>query len=298
MTSLNQQPQNPSTDPLDLLTPEEVTAFKIAAANKSATANKAGFVAPPLNVAEGDSWFDFILGTDVIDCLRDRHGYQIQNFARAGDTLENMILGNIVDANGKSVPAGIQQVLLTIKQVKPRLLFFSGGGNDVVGEKLVTYLNHHDFDPNHPLQEAYVKYMFNEVFHGYLSILIKKVSEANPGTMIVMHGYGRPIPNGQGAGFWGLSFVGPWMLPALMQKHIPKDKHRELINRLIDEYNAMLAKLASEHPKQFVYVDLRSVISDSDWRDELHLNNSAFARVADEIHRVIDKRLQDSTKHK
>lgn len=45
-------------------------------------------------VAEGDSWFDYFPGTDFIDCLRKHHGYYLEkNYAKAGDTLENMIYG-------------------------------------------------------------------------------------------------------------------------------------------------------------------------------------------------------------
>lgn len=53
-------------------------------------------------VAEGDSWFDYLPGTDLVDCLRYHHGYYIKNYAKAGDTLENMIYGTGIndDFNG------------------------------------------------------------------------------------------------------------------------------------------------------------------------------------------------------
>ena len=41
-------------------------------------------------VAEGDSWFDYKISADLIDCLRKFHGYKIKNYAKLGDTLENM----------------------------------------------------------------------------------------------------------------------------------------------------------------------------------------------------------------
>jgi lysophospholipase L1-like esterase len=278
---IKQSKEDPTV--LDDLTPEEVEAFKSLAINsKFLSFNTFGYT-----VAEGDSWFDFLPGTDIIDCLRARHKYQIQNFAKAGDTLENMILGNVVDSDGHGLPANIQRALKVIQDVKPNVFLFSGGGNDVAGDDFVTYLNHHNFDPDNPLRVDFVDYMFNTVFQKYLEKMLDMVKLAHADTKIVMHGYGYPIPTGKGVGFFGFNFVGPWLLPGLLRKKIPESKRRTIIKALIDQYNDMLKRLSEKHAGRFIYVDLRQIITDTDWRDELHLKNSAYARVSDEIHRVI-----------
>jgi hypothetical protein len=62
---------------------------------------------------------------------------------------------------------------------------------------------------------------------------------------------------------------------------------RKVVFQVIDAFNAMLASVARRHDR-FEYVDLRGLLDpDRDWVNELHLRNSAYARVADEFHRVI-----------
>src|SRR5882724_2071065 len=40
-------------------------------------------------LAQGDSWFDYPPGTDLIDCLHRNHGHTITNIAVAGSTLND-----------------------------------------------------------------------------------------------------------------------------------------------------------------------------------------------------------------
>lgn len=44
-------------------------------------------------VAEGDSWFDYPPHRDILDHLVDLYGWRVRRLSRAGDTLENMVLG-------------------------------------------------------------------------------------------------------------------------------------------------------------------------------------------------------------
>src|SRR5262245_26532291 len=54
--------------------------------------------APPATlVAEGDSWFDYLPGLDILDQLKLRHGYDIVKLSAAGDTLENIAFGTEIN---------------------------------------------------------------------------------------------------------------------------------------------------------------------------------------------------------
>ncbi len=46
-------------------------------------------------LAQGDSWFDYPLGTDLIDCLNSNHGHTITNIAVAGSTLNDEVYGPV-----------------------------------------------------------------------------------------------------------------------------------------------------------------------------------------------------------
>ncbi len=243
---------------------------------------------PQTLVAEGDSWFDYLPGTDVIDCLRSHYGYKIKNYAKAGDTLENMIYGTNINNQFKRVSPTIKRVLRRLEQVKPKVFLFSGGGNDVAGDEFESYLNHKDSGLN-PLREAFIASMVNDVFREYFEDLIRKVANASPETNIIVHGYGHTLPTGKGVDFLFFTFAGPWLRPALAKKGIfDLAEQRQAVATLIDAYNGLLADLDQQHPK-FHYVDLRPIIDPAnDWVNELHLRNSAYARVAQQIHLKIE----------
>ena len=276
---------------LDDLTEEEIAHFKYEAFQQTTTGTVE--VGETL-VAEGDSWFDYPIGTDVIDCLRFYHKHRILNHADLGDTLENMIYGTAVNWRFQPKTPTFVRVKRRLKKHKPKVFLFSGGGNDVVGDGFSSFLNHRDFGKP-ILRTAYVNYMIDEYFRKCLEDLIKKVAKASPRTHIVMHGYGRTAPTGDGVGPKVLTFVGPWLLPALAEKRIlDEDEKRETVFTMIERYSCMLANVAKKCRK-FHHVNLLDEIDpDKDWANELHLKNSAFRRVADNIHKEI-KAVYDAT---
>ena len=78
---------------MDEWTSEQVMLFKEPAISQEIEADLAGaeFRRAAERVgkilAQGDSWFDYLPGTDIIDCLKKIYGYDISNYATAGDTL-------------------------------------------------------------------------------------------------------------------------------------------------------------------------------------------------------------------
>jgi hypothetical protein len=245
-------------------------------------------------IAEGDSWFDYApAGVDLIACLESFHGYKIDNYGKGGDTLENMIFGTRIerdenkDGGYKPVEKSIAKILKRIEEVKPKVFLFSGGGNDVAGEEFESYLNHNDSGLE-PMREQYFDQIVNVVFRKYFEHLIGEVQKASPDTYIITHGYGHTLPTGKGVGILGFNFAGPWLAPAFAKKRIfDSSQRKDIVFKAIDKYNEMLFGLAKDFPK-FRYIDLRGMIDPStDWVNELHLHNSAFARVAECIHNEI-----------
>lgn len=238
-------------------------------------------------VSEGDSWFDYLPGTDLIDCLRNQHGYYIKNYAKAGDTLENMIYGTGYNGSFQRTTPTIDKVLRKIGQLKPNVFLFSGGGNDIAGDEFASFLNHNS--SSLPLLRSdYIDDMINIVFKKYFQDLIKKVAAVSPSTNIVVHGYGHTLPTGKGVEFLFFNFSGPWLRPALAMKGIfDPIKQQEAVEKMINSYNEMLFDLANSNSK-FHHIDLRNLLDPhNDWANELHLKNSAYARIADVIHQKI-----------
>lgn len=247
-----------------------------------------GLFGRPQVVAEGDSWFDYTPGTDLIDCLRRYHGYSIKNYANAGDTLENMIYGTKFNKESfEPTESTIYKVLRKIEEIRPKVFLFSGGGNDIAGDVFGSYLNHSG-TALPVLRDRYLDYIINVFFKKCCEDLIKKVSDISPETHIVMHGYAHTLPTGKGVSLFGFSFAGPWLRPALISKRIfDESVQKETVAVIINAYNEMLRGLDQSNPN-FHYVDLRPIIDpENDWVNELHLKNSAYARAANKINEVI-----------
>lgn len=276
---------------MDQWSSKEVANFKEHARYKANTQPDIhGFEAAhaaPMIVAEGDSWFNYLPGTDLIDCLREHHHYRIDKYAEAGDTLENMVYGTRIDNSFQPLNPTIDRVLARIAEVQPKVFLFSGGGNDIAGDEFESYLNH-QASGLPVLRENFVEYMIDQVFRQCFVDLIAKVSTKSPGTHIVAHGYGHTEPTGRGVQWALFRFAGPWLRPALARKGIFDSKiGYSAVVEIIDRYNAMLSNLASAHTG-FHHVDLRPVLDPAqDWANELHLRNSAFARAAEKIHQSI-----------
>jgi hypothetical protein len=268
---------------------EEIEHFKAKARTPRPGVLKALGVDVGTLVAEGDSWFDYLPGTDIIDCLRSHYGYEIINYAKAGDTLENMIYGTKINRRLEPVTPSIEDVLARLAELKPKVFLFSGGGNDVAGDEFESYLNHKQSGLPF-LRQQFLDDMVNKVFRKYFEDLIAKVAEVSPDTYILVHGYGRTVPTGEGVDILVFTFAGPWLLPALVRKRIlDSDEQRQSIFIAINTYNEMLRDLSLNHPK-FKYIDLRDMLDpDHDWVNELHLYNSAYARVAQRLHEAIQQ---------
>src|SRR5262249_10300256 len=168
---------------LDNLTSEQVALFKERAKNKGREkvrprALSAEAVSATV-VAEGDSWFDYLPGTDIIDCLRNNHDLVIENYAKAGDTLENMVYGTGINRRFERVSPSIEIVLKRISELKPKVFLFSGGGNDVAGEEFESYLNHKSSGLP-VLREKFASDMINNVFRKYFEDLVARVAAVSP----------------------------------------------------------------------------------------------------------------------
>jgi hypothetical protein len=239
-------------------------------------------------VAEGDSWFDYPVGLDILDHLKRDYRYEIFKVAEAGDTLENMVYGTEIGSNFFRRMPPIEMTLSAIERYQPKVFLFSGGGNDIAGSELASYLNHKS-STLPVLREDYLRYVFSTVAKRAYKDLIKFVTEANSDIHIISHGYGYATPDGRSVRIVGIRFAGPWLRPILVRKNIIEaEEGRHLMRSLIDRFNEMLQELENEHDN-FHYIDLRPHISDGDWTNELHLYNQSYRRVAERFHRKIQQ---------
>lgn len=256
----------------------------------------------PVVVSEGDSWFQFpVLIDDVIDHLNPH--YAILSLGAAGDTTENMVRGN--SATRK------KEYLFTLKRYKNRVraFLFSGAGNDFLGQderkkpSLLGILREYNGKPDDiegHINQDELKQRIDQIRSDYQTVIndIRGIPELQ-NLPILFHGYdyAYPFP-------WGtndkrnpryLKSRDQWLGSAFKARKFPTSSVPEiklrraiimvLVNRLYD----LLEELADADPNVHV-VDCRdTLLTVSDWNDEIHGTSRGFARIASRFKDVLDK---------
>jgi hypothetical protein len=269
--------------------PVESTNKSVQAAPAFAAAS-ASAAAPTMTVvAEGDSWFDYSPGLDILDQLKLLYRYNIVKLAHAGDTIENIAFGTQFDRSFGRPEPQINVLVGEVDRLRPKVVLLSGGGNDVAGDQFAGFLNHSDSGLPH-LRKSYVK----DVIHGVVRRAYKRIADEiwriDPTIAIVTHGYGYAIPDGRAVfNFpFGYRFVGPWLRPALVSKNITKlGDGKAIVKSIIDEFNTMLSGLQTKLSGPFRFVDLRKTVKTDDWVNELHVSGESYGRCADKFHQAI-----------
>ncbi len=239
-------------------------------------------------VAEGDSWFHYPW-IDILTVLEDVHGYDVESVAHWGDRIEDMAYGG---GQLEKLTRMLEKLLR--RDIIPKGILISGGGNDVAGEEFAFLLNHAE-GPVPGLNDGVVRGLIDErIRFAYITILsaVTRICKQRLGTTIpiLVHGYDFPVPDGRG--FWGgwWIFPGPWLEPGFREKGYAKLSDRMiLIRRLIDRFNDMLSKLvAIPDFAHLRYVNLRGTLpTDAEykqwWANELHPTAKGFERVAEQF---------------
>lgn len=224
----------------------------------------------PRIFGEGDSWFDFsFLGSDVLDNLSDN--YAVERSSYYGDTLEKMC-----------TQGNIRNTVRLCRDHQAIAFLFSGGGNDLFGgnperDSQFFLLINPKAAGVAPVQENNL-----QKFLEYIKeLIIRMVDEIKVlGIPTLMAGYGHTIPTGKRAVGFPL-FIGPWLKPALEARgYTNLIQQREIVNIFVDSFNKMLSQIEHEREGSFIYIDLREIIKDEYWRDELHLRNFGFEEVS------------------
>lgn len=234
----------------------------------------------PVLLSEGDSWFQYPLWLeDVVDQLST--DFNIMCLSAAGDELSEMI----TDGDYWDYLEALHEEGVAVKA-----LILSGGGNDIVGNNLVSLLN--DFDPTGNaamhLNEPEVSRKFDEITAGYRNIFTR-VHTKFPDLPILLHGYDYAIPRpNQGL---RLPPLDGWLGDPMRARNIPDGPlQADIIRILIDRINTLFSGFDENHPggvPRVRFVDNRGTIGTS-WHDELHPLDDGFARVADNFRNVLN----------
>jgi subtilisin family serine protease len=251
-------------------------------------------------VAEGDSWFDFPPGVDVIDALRRKYGYDIRNLSKAGACLYEMAYPGLPIIRD---PNQLETTVRAIRDHRPQAVLLSGGGNDFAGPEFIMTLHHRLAAPT-GLNTGVVSELFRLEVEPAYRVMIEAFTavaerEGLGAIPILVHGYDYAYPDGrQSVRIGPFGFGGPWMHQSFVTKgyalrnEVDLLLRHSIVRRIIDELYAMHERLAADYANVRV-VDLRGLLPDrvKDWNDELHPSNSGFEKVATRFHEVLQRHL-------
>ena len=252
-----------------------------------------------LLVAEGDSWFDYSLfdtvpRVDIVDDLRELHGWRVENVANKGDNLENM-------AYDEDQLRALIKVLKRLKDNddKPDALLLSGGGNDLAGAEFALLLEHAASERG-AVNAVILDELVDQRLRAALTAWVGAATRAcekfyGDRVPIVVHGYAHAVPDGRGYLGGGAILPGPWLGPAFDRKRYHEDlqARTKLMATVIDKFNTMLdAACDSPSFRHVTYVDLRSVLRSGRnyrrfWANELHPTSRGFELVADALNKSL-----------
>lgn len=247
-------------------------------------------------VAQGDSWFDYPVGWDLIGWLKHAHGHDIDDLGLAGSTLNNIVYGP-VPHNWLGIPQShdvdrITELIHCIDQNRPDAVLLSGGGNDIAGSEFFSFVNNalsNLQNPNAEVLDGVVNQTFSKAYEDLIETITAKAQQMGCSLPIFVHGYDYPWPDGRG--FSCFNLVGPWFDPTFNQKNYPYggdpaklQVRHDIVAVFIDSLNKMLAGLAAKYPGVVNYVDLRGTLKTKDeWANELHPKNDGFGKLAAKI---------------
>ena len=232
-------------------------------------------------LAEGDSWFDYPLpwpgGDGVISQLQTLLGYPIANMAHYGLEVTQMM--------GLSLR---QEIISRLSDPKIRYdaLLFSGGGNDLVGDRFCIWLK--DSPPVVPPEQMLDDNAVNSalaVLEAEYRELVALRDKYSPQTVLFLHGYDFPPVTGK-----GVCGVGPWLKPSLdfvyNQLGVTnpnKDDEYAVVKNLLQRFGGMLSKLAGDpEVERVVVVPTQGTLTpnDADWQNEIHPSKAGFVKIA------------------
>ncbi len=267
-------------------------------------------------LAQGDSWFDYPPGTDLIKCLSSNsYGHNIVNIAVAGSTLNDEAYGPVpselfglpVGPKQSDEPSRIVELVDRIQQDRPQALLLSAGGNDIAGEEFFSFINnaHSGLVPlNSEVLTGVVDTTFRAGYEYLITQALAAAADLSLRMPIFTHGYDYPWPDGRGViSFLGWN-VGPWFDPVFNQKNYPYDKsvtdpavsglkvRHDIIVPFIDALNTMLENLAQRYSGQVFHVNLVGTLQEpSAWANELHPGNAGFSALAAKIDAALQRNI-------
>ncbi len=259
-----------------------VKVHTINARRRHRKANKLKAAKNPLDfLAIGDSWFDYPLNDYGIP-------WSNQDIVAKLQTIGNprpIALSLAVHGNPMTTTMGLNNQIQYVSNIadspwangSPDAILVSGGGDDVVGDQFIIYLDYFGAGLSNRIQGV-----VDSVEASYQALFDFRNLYA-PDTPIFGHCYDYAIPNGE-----GVFFQGPWLQPGLNFAHYDYADGLTIVQNAIDRLYAMLSGLASVKKNNYYLVDTRGTLTRDTsqplgWANEIHPYSAGFVALANKF---------------
>lgn len=259
-------------------------------------------------LAQGDSWFNYWIGKDILYWLKNDYGHNIDNIAVAGSTLNDEVYGpvphDLLDFRQTNAPSRLAELVDRIQSDKPQALLLSAGGNDIAGDEFFSFVNNSKSglaSVNTGVLSGVLNPTFIKAYEDMIEAALGAASTAGIKMPIFTHGYDYPWPDGRGI-LWIRGLIGPWFDNTFNAKNFPNDSfadlkaRRDIVSQFIDALNAMLKSLESKFPGRVFHIDARNTLKETtsyrdEWANELHPTDIGFQKIAKVFNDVIQSKM-------
>ncbi len=240
----------------------------------------------PLQIlAEGDSWFDYgvpTFGGSIIPRLEKKIRVPILNLAKGGDEVQNMMSVDQRRTLQKHLEQGCPA------GGKWDVLLFSGGGNDIVGDRMAVWMREYDpsIQPWQHVSIPHFKPSLNLLKAGYQSLIALR-DQYSPETHLVFHTYDCAWPDGR-----GVCWLGPWLEPTFKLRRFPKFPGNtasfEVVKWMLGQFAKLMQGFASKSRRITVINGQGTLpVQKGSWHNELHPSETGFETHADLFHQKL-----------
>lgn len=237
-------------------------------------------------LALGDSWFSYPRLNDTIDYLQKVKSENPKIYVYT-----TAVFGK--EMNQILYEKDFKRIIKNYNKINAVLI--SAGGNDILDsavlDDLIINPNNNSDKGEDYFNKEYLDSRLNVLKYSLESIALTLKGEEIP---IIILGYISPLIKEQNA-VCSKKFIEmcEWIRPILNCKKIPTSKQQLVTDYLIDKYNEMLKKFATDYNKKYkkdliIYVNLKEKLAQNNinpysekWTDEIHPNEILFGKIAD-----------------
>lgn len=237
---------------------------------------------PRTILAEGDSWTRYSIGFAIpwhLPKIDERN--HVLNIASPGDTASEMLSGSNAAKLGRRIKMGPS------RNRKFDVIFFSGGGNDLLGDgRFATFLRHYEdgMSPSELVNQSTLDAAFRCLSVHYTN-LIRLRDENSPDTVIYFNAYDFAPPTGKPA----CGFIGPWMRPHLKATCAPPRMFGEIVNYFLGQYASLLRQFIEHDGERLKVLDTQGTLKEKEWSNEIHPTTAGFRKLAKVVQKQLEK---------